>query len=66
MFLKKKSFALKGAFFIAASMIFAACGSDNTKEESITAPVEDSVVAEAETQEITYSLPSPLQIAVGV
>lgn len=63
MFLKKKSFALKGAFFIVASMIIAACGSDNTKEESITTPVEDSVVAEAETEEITYSLPSPLQIA---
>jgi hypothetical protein len=63
MFLKKKSFVLKGAFFIVASMLIAACGSDNTKEESITTPVEDSVVAEAETEEITYSLPSPLQIA---
>lgn len=63
MFLKKKSFALKGAFFIAASMIFAACGSENTKEENINTPSEDSVVAEVETQEITYSLPSPLQIA---
>jgi len=63
MFLKKKSFVLKGAFFIVATMLIAACGSDNTKEESITTPVEDSVVAEAETEEITYSLPSPLQIA---
>jgi hypothetical protein len=63
MFLKKKLFALNGAFFIAASLIFAACGSESTKEESITAPIEDSVVTELETQEITYSLPSPLQIA---
>lgn len=63
MFLKKKSLALKGAFFIAASLTFAACGSDTSKEENITAPTEDSVVAEVATDEITYSLPSPLQIA---
>jgi regulator of RNase E activity RraB len=63
MFLKKKSLALKSSLFIAASMIFVACGSEAGKEDPITAVAEDTVQAEAETQEITYSLPSPLQIA---
>lgn len=64
MFLNKKSLALKGALVITASLVFAACGSDTAKEETVTAnPTEDSVTAEVETQEVTYSLPSPLQIA---
>ncbi len=62
MLLKKKSLAIKGALFVAASMIMVACGSDTT-EENVTPPTEDSVVAEVQTQEVTYSLPSPLQIA---
>lgn len=63
MLLKKKSLALKGALFIAASMFMVACGSDTATEETVTPPTEDSVVVDVETQEVTYSLPSPLQIA---
>lgn len=63
MFLKKKSLALKGTLLVASTMIFVACGSDTTKDENITTETTDSVVAEVETNEITYSLPSPLQIA---
>lgn len=63
MFLKKKSLVLKSSLFIAASMIFVACGSDTPKEDIITSATEDSIPAEVETEEITYSLPSPLQIA---
>ena len=62
MLLKKNSLVLKGALFIAASMVFVACGSDSPTDETI-APTEDSVVAEVQTEELTYSLPSPLQIA---
>ncbi len=64
MLLKKNSFALKSALFAAASIVMVACGSDTTTEENVTNPVEDSVVvADVETEEVTYSLPSPLQIA---
>ncbi len=63
MFLKKKSLALKSTLFLASTMIFAACGSDTAKEENITAGVEDSVTAEVQTDAVSYSLPSPLQIA---
>lgn len=63
MFLKKNSLVLKGTLFIAASMIFAACGSDAPADDTLTAPTEDSVMTETQTEEITYSLPSPLQIA---
>jgi len=62
MLLKKKSLALKGALFIAASMFMVACGSDTATEDTVTTPT-DSVVVEVETQDVTYSLPSPLQIA---
>ena len=62
MLLKKNSLVLKGALFIAASMVFVACGSDAPTDETTT-PTEDSVVAEVQTAEVTYSLPSPLQIA---
>lgn len=63
MFLKKNSLVLKGTLFIAASMIFVACGSDAPADDTLTAPTEDSVMTETQTEEITYSLPSPLQIA---
>ncbi len=64
MFLNKKSLVLKSALFITASLIFAACGSDTAKEENdAISTTEDSVTAEVESQQITYSLPSPLQIA---
>lgn len=63
MLLKKNSLALKSALFVAASIVMVACGSDTTTDETVTPPTQDSVVAEVETEEVTYSLPSPLQIA---
>ena len=64
MFLKKKSLALKGSLIIAASLLLVACGSETAKDETVTAPAQDTtVVASAETPDVTYSLPSPLQIA---
>ena len=63
MLLKKNSLVLKGALFVAASMIFVACGSDAPTDDTITPPTEDSVANEVQTEEVTYSLPSPLQIA---
>ena len=66
MFLKKKSLALKGSIFIAASMLIVACGNETPKDENATTASVDTAstkVAVAETPEVTYSLPSPLQIA---
>ncbi|MFL5762919.1 MAG: hypothetical protein ACJ77K_03185 [Bacteroidia bacterium] len=63
MFLKKKSLAITSALFITVSMGFVGCGNDTPKDDQVTPPAGDTVQAEAETQEVTYSLPSPLQIA---
>lgn len=63
MLLKKNSLALKGVLFAAASIVLVACGGDTHTEETITPPQDSVVVAEVETEEVTYSLPSPLQIA---
>lgn len=58
-----KSFALKGTLYVAVGMLLAACGNETAKEETMTASVGDSSSVETETQEVFYSLPSPLQIA---
>jgi hypothetical protein len=63
MFSKKKTLVSRGFVFFAAALLLSACGNETVKEENET-PV-DTVAAEAPTedQEISYSLPSPLQIA---
>ncbi len=64
MFSNKKSFILKSALCIATGMLLVACGgSENEVKDEVNAPAEDAVTAEVETQELSYSLPSPLQIA---
>ncbi len=63
MLLNRKSLALKGTMLIATSMLFVACGSETTKEESTEVIAVDSTVVEEETETASYSLPSPLQIA---
>jgi hypothetical protein len=64
MFLKTKSLAITSALFVTASIFFVACGNDTPKDDTITPPTEDSTEqAEVTTPEVTYSLPSPLQIA---
>jgi hypothetical protein len=62
---KKKLLVLKGTLFIAAGMLFAACGNETPKEDTsaTTTPVDTAVAATAEAQDVSYSLPSPLQIA---
>ncbi len=64
MLLIKKTSIVKGSIFIAASLLFlAACNNEKPKEEAQTeVTVEDSLVSD-DTQKVTYSLPSPLQIA---
>lgn len=63
MFSNKKSVILKSTLFIATGMLLAACGDEAPKEETVNAPVEDTVVASADAEGVSYSLPSPLQIA---
>lgn len=61
--INKKSLIVKGMSFIATGMLLVACGSETTKEETKTeAPVGDTA-ASAETQGVTCTLCSPLQIA---
>jgi len=63
MFSNKRSLLLKSTLFIATGMLLAACGNETPKEETVNAPTEDTVIASAETEGTSYSLPSPLQIA---
>ncbi len=63
MFSKKKSFILKGALCIASGMLLLSCGSETPKDESVIGPVTDTTTSMAEAQEVSYCLPSPLQIA---
>jgi hypothetical protein len=63
MFSNKRSVILKSTLYVAAGMLLVACGSETPKEETVSAPVEDTLSASAESQDVTYSLPSPLQIA---
>ncbi|OFY87998.1 MAG: hypothetical protein A3F72_08495 [Bacteroidetes bacterium RIFCSPLOWO2_12_FULL_35_15] len=61
MLLNKKSLVLKGVLFIAAGVLLVACGSEKPKDETLTT-VEDTTVI-VETPTVSYSLPSPLQVA---
>lgn len=62
MLVNKKSLVLKSTMLIATGMLLTSCGSETPKDEVITEPV-DTVVATAEVDDVSYSLPSPLQIA---
>lgn len=60
----KKSLVVKGTMFIVAGMLLTACGNETQKDENVGTVVKDSVVAEEpESNTVSYSLPSPLQIA---
>jgi hypothetical protein len=64
MLVNTKSFALKGVMLIATGMLLASCGNETTKDDSITGV--DTVATETESvevEDVSYSLPSPLQIA---
>ncbi len=61
MLLNRKSLLLKGILFIAAGVLLGACGSEKPKDETLTT-VQDTV-AIVETPTISYTLPSPLQVA---
>lgn len=61
MLLNKKSLVLKGILFITTGVLLVACGSEKPKDETLTT-VQDTV-AVAETPTVSYSLPSPLQVA---
>ncbi len=60
----QKSLIVKGTMFIVAGMLLVACGTETPKDENIGSSGKDSVVVEEpETNTVSYSLPSPLQIA---
>jgi hypothetical protein len=64
MLVNTKSFARKSVMLIATGMLLASCGNETQKDESVTdidtAATETSSV---EVEDVSYSLPSPLQIA---
>lgn len=62
MLFQKKTLVLKGTLFIATAMLVAACGSDAPKDDDTTMIDSTAEVVE-EVPEVSYSLPSPLQIA---
>lgn len=60
----KKSLVLKGGMFIIAVMLFASCNNNTPKDENTENIADSTVVSEREeTNNVFYSLPSPLQIA---
>jgi hypothetical protein len=63
MLLKKKSLVLKGTMFIAAGILFASCGNETPKEETNLSETDSVSTPAEETEQVSYSLPSPLQIA---
>ncbi|MDQ3046906.1 MAG: hypothetical protein M3R27_05105 [Bacteroidota bacterium] len=63
MFLNQRSFALKGSLFIVAGMLLIACGSETPKDETVVESVDTTAAVTDDSEETTYSLPSPLQIA---
>ncbi len=66
MSVNRKSLVLKTTMFIASGMLLVACGGDAPKDENTSTNATDTAkapVAEAETETVSYSLPSPLQIA---
>jgi hypothetical protein len=63
MFVNTKSFVLKGTMFIAAGMLLASCGGETSKEENVSTAPDTTLTATAEVDQVSYSLPSPLQIA---
>lgn len=64
MFSSKKSLILKGSLVLVSAMLLASCGNETPKEETETPTAVDSQsVADVDVPEVSYSLPSPLQIA---
>lgn len=62
MFLTKNNFAINCITLAAASTLLFSCGNETPKEDEISSTNQDSV-STAEVSEVSYSLPSPLQIA---
>ena len=64
MSINKKPLLVKVSLFVATGMLLAACGSETPKEETKTdATVQETSITPAEGDGVTYTLPSPLQIA---
>jgi len=64
MLLIKKNFSIYSAVLIvSAALLFTSCGGDAPKEDVINANTEDSTNSNIEVSEVSYTLPSPLQIA---
>ncbi len=58
----KKSFFVKSALFLTVGLLIVSCGNEKPKEETTTLPAQDTTAA-VETPTVSYTLPSPLQIA---
>lgn len=64
MLVNKKSFVLKSAMLIATGMLLASCGNETPKDDTVTGTdTTATATASVEVDDISYSLPSPLQIA---
>lgn len=61
--INKKSLLVKGILFIATGMLLVACGSGTSKDETKTDASVTDTTTTGETEGVTYTLPSPLQIA---
>ncbi len=60
----QKSLAVKGIMLVFTGTLLLGCGGEIPKDESIDNSTKDSVVVEeSEANTVSYSLPSPLQIA---
>jgi hypothetical protein len=64
MLAKKNQLAFINALLVATgALMLSACGSETPKEGAVAAPLEDSTEIAIESNESSYLLPSPLQIA---
>jgi hypothetical protein len=60
----KKSLVLKGGMLMIAGMLFASCNNNTPKDENTENLTDSTVISQTEeTNNVFYSLPSPLQIA---
>ncbi len=59
----KTVISIKTALFTAVVLMLCACGTESPKEEPKAAVVVQDTASDAEIPQVTYSLPSPLQIA---
>lgn len=64
MLVNKKSFVRNSAMLFATGLLLASCGNETPKDDNVTAADTTATkTATVEVEDVSYSLPSPLQIA---